>query len=85
MYAWGLRTRPIQEHLKDRYGVDVSPELISRVTDEVPELVSAWRSRPLESLYPVLFLDALRVHSRDGSAVGKKSVYWALETVNKSC
>jgi transposase-like protein len=58
--------------------VEVSPELISRVTDEVKELVSEWRSRPLEPFYPVLFLDALRVNIRDGTTVVKKSVYLAL-------
>jgi transposase-like protein len=78
MYALGRTTRQIQDHLKDIYAVDVSPELISRVTDEVKELVSEWRSRPLEPLYPVLFLDALRVHIRDGSTAVKKPVYVAL-------
>jgi transposase-like protein len=70
-------TRQIQDHLKDIYAVDVSPELISRVPDEVKELVNEWRGRPLDPLYPVLFLDALRVNIRDGSAVVKKSVYVA--------
>jgi transposase-like protein len=78
MYALGLTTRPIQDHLKDIYAVEVSPELISRVTDEVKELVSEWRSRPLEPFYPVLFLDALRVNIRDGATVVKKAVYLAL-------
>jgi transposase-like protein len=58
--------------------VEVSPELISRVTDEVKELAAEWRGRPLEPMYPVLFLDALRVNIRDGGAVVKKSVYLAL-------
>jgi len=78
MYALGLTTRQIQDHLKDIYAVEVSPELISRVTDEVKELVSEWRSRPLESFYPILFLDALRANIRDGATVVKKSVYLAL-------
>jgi len=78
MYALGLTTRQIQDHLKDIYAVEVSPELISRVTDGVKELVSEWRSRPLEPFYPVLFLDALRVNIRDGATVVKKSVYLAL-------
>ena len=77
-YALGLTTRQIQNHLKDIYAVDVSPELISGVTDEVKELAAEWRGRPLEPLYPVLFLDALRVNLRDGGVVVKKSVYWAL-------
>lgn len=78
MYALGLTTRQIQEHLKDIYAVEVSPELISRVTDEVKELAAEWRGRPLEPMYPVLFLDALRVNIRDGGTVVKKSVYLAL-------
>jgi transposase-like protein len=78
MYALGLTTRQIQDHLKDIYAVDVSPELISRATDEVKELAAEWRGRPLEPFYPVLFLDALRVYIRDGGAVVKKSVYLAL-------
>jgi transposase-like protein len=74
MYAPGLTTRQIQEHLKDSYAVEVSPELISRVTGEVKEPAAEWRSRPLEPLYPVVFPDALRVHIRDGASVVKKSV-----------
>ncbi|MDR0376677.1 MAG: transposase, partial [Spirochaetaceae bacterium] len=53
MYALGLATRQIQDHLKEIYAVEVSPELISRATDEVKELVSEWRGRPLERFYPV--------------------------------
>jgi transposase-like protein len=78
MYALGMTTRQIQDHLKDMYAVDVSPELISRVTDEVKGLLDEWRSRPLEALYPVLFLDALRINVREGSTVIKKAVYLAL-------
>ncbi|MDR0597819.1 MAG: IS256 family transposase [Treponema sp.] len=78
MYALGLTTRQIQEHLQDIYAVDVSPELISRVTDEVKELAAEWRGRSLEAFYPVLFLDALRVNIREGGRVVKKSVYLAL-------
>jgi putative transposase len=78
MYALGLTTRQIPEHLKDLYAVDVSPELISRVTDKVKELAAEWRGRPLEPFYPVLFLDALRVNIRDGGTVIKKSVYLVL-------
>jgi len=78
MYGLGLSTKAIQEHLKDIYNVDVSPELISRVTDEVKGLVEEWRSRPLEPFYPVLFFDALRVNIRDEGHVSKKAVYLAL-------
>jgi len=78
MYALGLSTKAIQENLKEIYNVDVSPELISRVTDEVKGLVDEWRNRPLEPLYPVVFLDALRVNIRDEGHVSKKAVYIAL-------
>ena len=78
MYALGLTTRQIQDHLKDIYAVEVSPELISRVTDGVKELASEWRGRVLEPFYPVLFLDALKVNIRDGGTVVKKSIYLAL-------
>ena len=78
MYGLGLSTKAIQENLKEIYNVDVSPELISRVTDEVKGLVDEWRNRPLEAFYPVLFFDALRVNIRDEGHVSKKAVYLAL-------
>jgi transposase-like protein len=78
MYGLGLTTRQIQGHLKDIYAVDVSPELISRVTDEVKGLLDDWRGRALDPFYPVLVFDALRINVREGSQVVKKSVYLAL-------
>jgi transposase-like protein len=78
MYGLGLSTKAIQVNLKEIYNVDVSPELISRVTDEVKRLVEEWRNRPLEPFYPVMFLDALRVNIRDEGHISKKSVYLAL-------
>jgi transposase-like protein len=78
MYALGLTTRQIQEHLKDIYAVDVSPELISRVTDEVKIFLDEWRGRALEPFYPVVFFDALRANIRENATVVKKSVYLAL-------
>jgi transposase-like protein len=78
MYAFGMTTRDIQAHLKEIYAVDVSPELISRVTGEVKDLPAAWRSRPLDPFYPVVFLDALRINIREDSRVVKKAVYLAL-------
>ena len=74
----GLSTKAIQDHLKDIYNVDVSPELISGVTDEVKGLVEEWRNRPLEPFYTVLFFDASRVNIRDEGHVRKKAVYLAL-------
>lgn len=64
MYARGMTTREIQGHLEEIYGVEVSPTLISNVTDSVLEEVKSWQSRPLEAVYPVVFLDALYVRMR---------------------
>jgi putative transposase len=61
LYARGMSTREIQGHLRELYGVEVSPSLISAVTDAVLEEVQAWQSRPLERFYPVVFLDALHL------------------------
>lgn len=78
MYARGMTVREIQGFLSEMYSVDVSPDLISRVTDEVMGEVSAWQSRPLESMYPVVFFDALRVKIREDGVVRSKAVYLAL-------
>jgi len=68
MYARGMSTREIVGHLRDLYGIEVSPDLISAVTDAVPEEVAAWQARPLEAIYPLVFFDASRV--KDGSWLG---------------
>ena len=78
MYARGLTVREMQAHLAELYGVTVSPELISTVTDTVLDEVKAWQQRPLAPLYPVVFLDALRVKIRDDGTVRNKAVYVAL-------
>jgi transposase-like protein len=78
MYGLGLRTQAIQENIKEIYNVDISPELVSRVTDEVKGLVEEWRNRPLEQFYPVVFFDALRTNIRDEGHVVKKALYIAL-------
>ena len=70
--------REIQAFLKEMYAVDVSPDLISTVTDAVVAEVTAWQSRPLEPMYPVVFFDALRVKIRDEATVRSKAVYLAL-------
>src|SRR5918994_275472 len=72
LYARGLNVREIQAFLKESYAVDVSPDLISAVTDAVVEEVTAWQTRPLEPLYPVVFFDALRVKIRDEATVRSK-------------
>lgn len=78
LYARGMSTREIQGHLEEIYGADVSPQLISTVTDAVAAEVAEWQARPLEALYPVMFFDALRVKVRDQGTVSNKAVYLAL-------
>ncbi len=78
MYARGMTVREIQGFLAEMYATEVSPEFISKVTDEVMAEVTAWQSRPLEPMYPVIFFDALRVKIRDGAVVRNKAVYLAL-------
>jgi putative transposase len=78
MYSHGMTTRDIQYHLKDMYNVDVSPSLISEVTDAVIDDVHAWQSRPLEPVYPILFLDCVVVKCREDKQIRNKSVFLAL-------
>lgn len=78
MYARGMTVREIQGHLLELYGLEVSPELISRVTDTVLEAAAEWQNRPLEASYPLVFFDALRVKIRDEGFVRNKAVYIAL-------
>ena len=78
MYARGMTTREIQGHLQEIYGVEVSPTLISEVTDAVLEEAQAWQSRPLEPLYAIVFLDALFVKMRHEGRVENRAVYVAL-------
>jgi putative transposase len=75
MYARGMTTRDIQGHLEEMYGVEVSPALISEVTDSVMEEVRAWQSRPLESIYPIVYLDALMVKMRHEGRVENRAVF----------
>ena len=78
MYARGMSVREIVGHLRDLYGVDVSPDLISAVTDAVLDDVAAWQARPLEPVYPLVFFDALRVKIRDEGLVRNKAIHIAL-------
>src|SRR5919205_317841 len=78
MYARGMSTREIQGHLRELYGLEVSPDLVSAVTDAVLDEVAEWQSRPLEAVYPLIFCDALRVKVRDEGTVRNKAVYVAL-------
>jgi putative transposase len=78
LYARGMTVRDIQAFLRETYAVDVSPDLISTVTDAVAEEIRAWQTRPLEPMYPVVFFDALRVKIREDGVVRSKAVYVAL-------
>jgi putative transposase len=78
LYARGMTTREIQGHLRELYGIEVSPDLISVVTDAVLEQVAEWQSRPLDAVYALVFFDALRVKIRDEGSVRNKAVYLAL-------
>ena len=78
MYARGMTVREIQGFLAEQYGTEVSPEFISSVTDAVMAEVTAWQSRPLEPMYPVVFFDALRVKIREDAVVRNKAIYLAM-------
>ena len=77
LYARGMTVREIQAHLEEMYGTEVSPSLISTVTDAVSEEVKVWQSRPLDALYPIVYLDCIHVKVREG-AVRVKAVYLAI-------
>jgi len=78
LYSRGLTTREIQSHLEEIYGVEVSPALISVVTEAVAEEVKAWQNRPLDALYPIVYMDAIRVKARGNGHVVNKAVYLAI-------
>jgi putative transposase len=78
LYSRGLSTREIQQHLEEIYRVEVSPQLISNVTEGVMEEVKAWQSRPLEATYPIIYMDALVVKIRDGSSVRNKAIHFVI-------
>jgi putative transposase len=78
MYARGMSVREIQGHLRELYGIDASPDLVSAVTDAVLDEIAEWQNRPLEALYPLVFFDAIRVKIRDEGTVRNKAVYVAL-------
>jgi putative transposase len=78
MYARGMSVRDIQAQLSELYGTEVSPDLISSVTDEVFAEVQAWQARPLDAIWPIVYLDALVIKVRDQGVVGNKSAYLAM-------
>ena len=75
MYGLGMTTRDIQKHLAELYDVDVSADFVSRATEAVLDELKEWRKRPLEEVYPVVWVDALRVNSRESGYVQKRAVY----------
>ena len=85
MYARGMTTRDIQGHLEEIYGVEVSPALISEVTDAVSEEVKAWQNRPLEAVYPVVYMDALYVKIRDNGQVQNRAIHVAIAIRMDGC
>lgn len=78
MYARGMTTRDIQGHLEEIYGIEVSPELISTVTDGIISEVKEWQNRPLDEVYPIVFFDAIRMKIRDDGRVINKAAYLAI-------
>jgi putative transposase len=85
MYARGMTTREIQGHLEEMYGVDVSPTLISNVTEAVQDEVRTWQNRALEPIYPIVYMDALYVRMRDNAHVQNRAVYVAIGINLEGC
>src|SRR6185437_5821806 len=78
LYARGLTTREIEQHAKEIYGVEISPQFVSRVTEQLQQQITEWQNRPLEAVYPIVFVDGLRVAVRTDKGVLKKCVYTVL-------
>lgn len=78
LYARGMTVREIQQHLTEMYGAEVSPTLISTVTDGVMDEVKQWQSRPLDAVYPVVYLDCIHAKVRDAGSVRAKAIYLAI-------
>ncbi|HJY08056.1 MAG TPA: IS256 family transposase, partial [Bryobacteraceae bacterium] len=78
LYARGLTTREIEQHVKDIYGIEISPQFVSRATEELQQQIVDWQNRPLERVYPIIFVDGLRVAVRTEKGVLKKCVYTVL-------
>lgn len=78
MYAKGMSTRDIEDHMRDIYGVDVSPTMVSRITDKILPMIAEWQSRPLERVYPIVFLDAIHFKVRQDSRIVNKAAYSVL-------
>ena len=75
MYAKGMSTRDIEEHMRDIYGIDVSPTMVSKITDKILPIIAEWQSRPLERVYPVVFLDAIHFKVRKDGRIVNNAAY----------
>ncbi|MCP8970801.1 IS256 family transposase [Ectobacillus ponti] len=78
LYAKGMSTRDIEDHMKDLYGIDVSPTLVSKVTDKVMPAITEWQSRPLDAVYPIVFLDSIHFKVRKDNRIINKAAYSVL-------
>lgn len=78
LYGKGMSTRDINNHVKEIYGVDVSPESVSRITNKLIPLIEEWQSRPLDPIYPFIFLDAIHYSVREEKRIIKKAAYVVL-------
>jgi transposase-like protein len=78
LYARGMSTREIEDHVKQLYGIDISPQFVSRATEQLHQQITDWQNRPLERIYPVVFVDGLRVAVRTEKGILKKCVYTVL-------
>jgi putative transposase len=78
MYAKGLSTRDIEKHMQDIYGIDVSPTMVSKITDKILPMIAEWQSRPLDRIYLIVFLDAIHFKVRQDSRIVNKAAYSVL-------
>lgn len=78
LYAKGMSTRDIEDHMQDLYGIDVSPTMVSKVTDKIMPLIAEWQSRPLDRVYPIVFLDAIHFKVRKDNRIVNKAAYSVL-------
>ncbi|MGC8596278.1 MAG: IS256 family transposase, partial [Candidatus Kryptoniota bacterium] len=78
MYAKGMTTRDIQSHVQELYGLEISPSLVSQITDKIIDLAKEWHNRPLESVYPIVFFDAVHYKVHDDGKIITKAAYTAL-------
>ena len=78
MYGLGMSTREINKHIQEIYGVDVSAEMVSKITDKIIPLIEEWQNRPLEEVYYFIFLDAIHFHTKEDKVIIKKAAYIVL-------